>query len=155
MRKALIIVIAIAILGTIGVYTNGKKTAGYSPTASTNQPATTNPSSTQASTESSSTTQTASGYKDGTYTGDSAATPYGTVQVAAVVSSGKIVDIKFLQMPYIEGHSQEVTSYSKPILKQSAIANQSASVDFISGATSTVYGFEQSLQAALDQAAQA
>jgi uncharacterized protein with FMN-binding domain len=156
MRKALIVVIAIAVLGILGIYTDGKKTSGYSSkTDSSKSAAVVTPSSDLPSTGSPSPVQTSSGYKDGTYTGDSADTPYGSVQVAAVVSGGKIVDIKFLQMPYLEDHSREVTSYSKPHLKQSAISNQSASVDFISGATSTVYGFEQSLQAALDQATRA
>lgn len=151
MRKTLVVILAIATLGIIGVYNDGKKTSGLvaqptsSPAAATQSGATT-PSNMHSA---------MSGFKDGTFTGGSADTPYGTVQVAAVISGGKIVDIKFLQMPYIEGHSREVTSVAEPYLKQSAIANQSASVDFISGATSTTYGFEQSLQAALDQATRA
>jgi uncharacterized protein with FMN-binding domain len=152
MRKALVVILAVATLGIIAVYNNGNKSDGVG--ANKIHPAATSNTTNQSSAGTTSTQQT-SGYKDGTYTGGAADTPYGTVQVAAVVSGGKITDIKFLQMPYLEGHSREVTSVAEPYLKQSAIANQSASVDFISGATSTVYGFEQSMQAALDQAARA
>jgi uncharacterized protein with FMN-binding domain len=92
-------------------------------------------------------------YKDGTYTGDAEDTIYGTVQVAAVISGGKITDIKFIQMPGPEGHSKEVTAFAESPLKQSTLNHQSANIDFVSGATQTSEGYVQSLQAALDRAA--
>jgi uncharacterized protein with FMN-binding domain len=61
--------------------------------------------------------------------------------------------VKFLQMPGPEGHSKEVTAFSKDPLKQSTLQKQSANIDFVSGATQTSEGYQQSLQAALDQAA--
>ena len=90
-------------------------------------------------------------YKDGTYTGDIVYNGYGDVQVAAVVSGGKITDIQFLQMPS-GGHSSEVTSVASPMLKQEALQAQSANVDIVSGATQTSEAFMQSLQAALTKA---
>lgn len=105
-----------------------------------------------ANTSSSEPSQPAS-YRDGTYNGDSEGTPYGTVQVAAVISGGKITDVKFLQMPNDRGHTQEVTAYAEPYLKDETIQKQSAHIDFVSGATTTSDAYEMSLQAALDQAA--
>jgi len=147
MRKAIIIVLAIAILGGLAKVTS-KTTTGLSPstTGTTSVAVTTNNSSATTS------PAPAGAYKDGTYRASSDQNPYGTVEIAAVISSGKITDIKFLQMPDQEGHSREVTNYSEPILKQSALSKQSANIDFISGATDTSFAFEQSLQAALDQA---
>ena len=106
-------------------------------------------------TDSSTDTQasSSSGLKDGTYTGQSEFTPYGTVKVAAVVSGGKITDIKFLQMPGPEGHSREVTAFAEPYLKQETLQNQNGNIQFVSGATTTSEAYQMSLQAALDQAA--
>jgi uncharacterized protein with FMN-binding domain len=102
---------------------------------------------------SSSNSVSSSSYKDGTYTGSTAETPYGTVQIAVVVSGGRIANVNFLQMPSDAGHSREVTAGSEPLLKQQTLQNQNSHVDFVSGATSTSEGYEQSLQAALNQAA--
>jgi uncharacterized protein with FMN-binding domain len=92
-------------------------------------------------------------YKNGTYSGTTADTPYGAVQVAAVISGGKITDIEFLKMPSEEDRSQQITKMAKPLLKESTINRQSASkLDMVTGATSTYYGYQESLQAALDKA---
>lgn len=149
MKKPVIIVITIAILGLIGIYTKQPKTPTTAVSANTT---TSTPASSTSQASPTGATATSS-YQDGTYTGDSEDTPYGTVQIAAVVSGGKITDIKFLQMPSDEGNSRVVTSFSEGPLKQSAIAKQSAHVDFVSGATTTSEAYQQSLQAALDQAA--
>jgi len=93
-----------------------------------------------------------SAYKDGTFTGSSEFTPYGTIQISVVISGGKINDINFLQMPSDQQGSQARSDYSKPLLKQETLSRQSANIDFVSGATSTSEGYQQSLQAALNQA---
>jgi uncharacterized protein with FMN-binding domain len=41
---------------------------------------------------------------------------------------------------------------SKPQLKQTTLDAQSSQIDFVSGATSTSYGYQESLQKALDKA---
>lgn len=146
--KATIIIIAVGILGILGASASGNKTAPL--------PLRLKRSSTAVQTGSNApSSSTSAALKDGTYTGGSEDTPYGIVQVAAVVSGGKITDIQFLQMPFDQGHSREVTAFAEPQLKAMAISNQSAQIDFVSGATDTSIGFEHSLQAALDQAAQA
>lgn len=148
MKRGVVITLAVAILGALSTISKDKpaSSTGYGSGMSTTPVSQIN--NTNANSQS-----IATSYKDGIYTGSSADNPYGTVQIAAVISSGKITDIKFLQMPSHQGHSQEVTNFSEPLLKQSAISKQSANIDFVSGATDTSYGFEQSLQAALDQAA--
>ncbi len=149
-RKGIVTILAVAIIGMLGIYgkshsNNAQASAGNSNT-STLGASTSNSSQNQVATPS-------SNYKDGTYTGASENTVYGNVQISVVVSGGKITDINFLQMPDSEGHSQEVTAFAEPLLKQVTLQKQSAQIDFVSGATQTSEGYQQSLQAALDHAA--
>jgi uncharacterized protein with FMN-binding domain len=153
MKKAIVIIVAVAVLGWLGFKAQHKTDSS---TGVANQPAN---SAAQISSQTADAQSSASGgaapsgnYKDGTYNGSTSGTPYGNVQVAAVISGGKIVDIKFLQMPDSEGESIMHTNQSEPLLKQSALDNQNAHIDFVTGATDTSFGFEQSLQAALNQA---
>ena len=94
----------------------------------------------------------ASGFKDGTYTGDPADAFYGNIQVQATISGGKITDVQFLQAPNDRSTSIEINSQADPILAQEAIQVQSANVDIVSGATDSSQAFVQSLQSALDKA---
>ncbi|HVN26612.1 MAG TPA: FMN-binding protein [Candidatus Paceibacterota bacterium] len=95
---------------------------------------------------------TTSLYKNGTYTGTAADAFYGTIQVSAVISGGKLTDVKFLQYPNDPGHTAEVSREALPQLKQEAITAQSATVDIVSGATQDSQAFQQSLASALAQA---
>jgi uncharacterized protein with FMN-binding domain len=148
MRKSIVIILAVAIIGALGIYAKGHGKDASPLTAPTGASSTlgssTNPAPTQ--------NQPSAAYKDGTYIGATEDTVYGTVQVEAVVSGGKITDIKFLQMPNDRGHTQEVTAFAEPLLKQETLQKQSAHIDFVSGATQTSEGYQQSLQAALNQA---
>lgn len=89
---------------------------------------------------------------DGKYQGDAVDSFYGTVQVQAVISGGKLTDIQLLQYPNSGGHTTEVSNSSLPVLKTEAIAAQSATIDVVSGATQTSQGFMKSLQSALVKA---
>jgi uncharacterized protein with FMN-binding domain len=91
-------------------------------------------------------------YKNGQYIGSSADAFYGFVQVKAVISGGKIVDVQFLSYPSDRSTSRQINSQAMPYLIQEAIAAQSANVDIISGATDTSQAFIQSLASALAQA---
>jgi uncharacterized protein with FMN-binding domain len=93
-----------------------------------------------------------SGYKDGTYTGPVLDVNWGYVQVQATIQSGQISNVQFLQFPSDRRTSQRINSIANPELEQEAIQAQSANVDIITGATLTSEGFQQSLQAALNQA---
>lgn len=151
MKKTVVIIFTLAILGLIGIYekthaSNHQLVAPNQTSAATSAP------TTSAAAQSSGSTAASTQYKDGTYTGDSEFTAYGNVQIAVVVSGGKITGVNFLQMPNDQSESRQRTSFSEPLLKQTTIANQSSNIDFVSGATDTSIGYQQSLQSALDQA---
>ncbi len=139
MKRTIVITLAVAILGVLGRHEIQNRSSSSASPPNISHGATTS--------------QNTASYKDGTYDGADAETPYGNVQIAIVISSGKISDVKFLKMPHDEGRSIEITSFSEPKLKSNAISAQSANIDFVTGATSTSYGYKQSLQAALDRAA--
>jgi uncharacterized protein with FMN-binding domain len=151
MKKALVIIFAVAILGGLSLYVNKNK-ANNNLNGTGSQPTSTISTNSSGTMTSSKGNSSSASYKDGTYSGNAADTPYGTVQVAAVISGGKISDIKFLQMPSDQMHSQEITRMAEPQLVQNTISAQSTNIDFVSGATSTSYGYQESLQAALDKA---
>ncbi len=91
-------------------------------------------------------------YKNGTYTGPASDAFYGSVQVIATVSGGKLTNVKIAQYPHAEGYSIQVASVALPILTQEAIQAQSANVNAVSGATEDSMAFQQSLASALSQA---
>jgi uncharacterized protein with FMN-binding domain len=95
---------------------------------------------------------TGSGLKDGTFTGASADTPFGTVQVAITVSGGKISAVKALKLTDQGGRSVQISNYAAPILRQEVLASQSTNVNNVNGATYTTDGYLTSVQSALDQA---
>jgi len=90
--------------------------------------------------------------KDGTFTGQTAQTPFGPMQVAAVISGGKITDVKVLQETNQGGRSVQISNQADPMLRSEVLQAQSANVSMIGGATYTSMGYLQSLQSALDQA---
>lgn len=91
-------------------------------------------------------------YVDGSYTGSAANAYYGTVQVKAIVSGGRIADVQFLQYPNDRSNSRYINSQAMPLLTKEAIQTQSAQVNGVSGATFTSQAFIQSLASALTQA---
>lgn len=149
MRKGIVAILAVAIIGVLGIY--GESKPGSAHQASPAQNTAVQASQAQPD-QTSSAPQTSSSYKDGTYTGREVNTVYGPVQIQAIISGGHIVDVKFVTMPDDLGHTQEVTNESGPLLEQETLAKQSAKIDFVTGATQTSEGYQQSLQSALDQA---
>jgi uncharacterized protein with FMN-binding domain len=88
----------------------------------------------------------------GTYTGDAVQTRWGIVQVQVTVENGKITKSQAVQYPNQNPRDQEINAYAVPQLNSEAVAQQSASIDSVSGATVTSNGYTASLQSALDQA---
>lgn len=84
-------------------------------------------------------------------TGPTVSTRFGPVQVKIEISGGKLSDIVAVQLP-THGRSGRISDYAEPQLHDEALTAQSASIDGVSGATYTSQAYEQSLQAALDQA---
>ena len=152
------IVIAATIFGIFVIYSLGIRhqnpVIGKPAVLASNNPRATTSSGTGSGARNSSTNSnnTASQYKDGTYTGSSADAYYGNVQVSATVVGGKLTDVKFLQYPNTHQTSVIINQQAMPYLKQEAIQAQSPNVQIISGATFTSQAFQQSLQAALSQA---
>lgn len=105
----------------------------------------------QATAGAASTTGSGGNYS-GQVTGDAVQIPFGTVQVQVTIQSGKITDVQALQLPSGGGHTQEVSAYAGPQLRNEVLQAQSAQIDTISGATYTSEGYIQSLQSALSQA---
>jgi uncharacterized protein with FMN-binding domain len=91
-------------------------------------------------------------YKDGSFTGDPVEILWGVVQVKAVIQSGKITDVQFLQMPFDRLRSVELTELAKPVLKSETIKSQSAQVDLVTSATMTSLGYREALGSALAKA---
>jgi uncharacterized protein with FMN-binding domain len=122
----------------------GSDTATPAPGGSTKRP--------RASSHTSHTSHTARpAGTSGTFTGDPADTPYGTMQVTAVVRAGKLTDVGVLQETD-GGRSHQIDDASIPILRSEALSAQGANIDVVSGATFTSQGYAQSLQTALDKA---
>lgn len=130
--------------------TTSKQTTNSSANSST---ATTNGSSTSNTSNTASTKNSpAVSYKDGTYTGKVADAYYGNIQVAVVISSGKISNVNFLQHPNDNPTSSYINQQADPYLKQEAIQSQNSNVSIITGATFSSEAFIQSLASALNQA---
>jgi len=81
---------------------------------------------------------------------------FGNVQVEATFGAdGTLSDVTVLQAPSHDGQSLAISNYAVPRLNSEALSAQSANVDTISGATYTSTSYRQSLQSAIDAAAQA
>ena len=94
----------------------------------------------------------ASRLADGTYDGRREYAYYGYVKVQAVVSHGRLSDVRLYEYPNDNGRSHYINSDALPYLIQEAVDSQSWNVDFISGATFTSEAFAKSLRAALSRA---
>lgn len=157
MKQTIVLIATIALLGLLGVfYKTNSPNQLITPNASSvsNNSSASSPSNAQSSTMMNN-MQNHMSYKSGTFSGSNEFTPYGNVQISVVISGGKITDVNFLQMPNDQRESLRRTQISEPLLKQTTISKQSSNIDFVSGATSTSEAYQQSLQSALDQAAQA
>ncbi len=134
----------------IAAAATGTRTAGSTAGSSGTSSGSTSGSTGTGSTSSSS--SRSSGLRDGTFTGTTAQTRYGAVQVVVTVAGGRVSQVQVPQYPSDNGRDQQISSYALPQLVNETIAAQSAQIDMISGATYTSTGYQQSLQSALDQA---
>jgi uncharacterized protein with FMN-binding domain len=105
------------------------------------------------SSTSSGTSSTSSGSSSATtYTGNSASTRWGPVQVEITVADGTITDVQVVDYPSGNGKDQQINARALPVLVQETLDAQSAGIDMVSGATVTSDGYVESLQSALDKA---
>jgi uncharacterized protein with FMN-binding domain len=140
---------------SVAIVEDGGSGAGATPSPATNATPTpaSNDTATPAPTDATAGGGTAGGgTADVTeVTGPTVETRFGPVQVQIEVSGGTITDVLALQLPS-GGRSGRISSAAEPTLHDEALAAQSAAIDGVSGATYTSRAYEQSLQAALDQA---
>ena len=129
------------------VKTSSTKPDGSNPTTST-QTSTPAPAQNQATTRATPTPTVIS--VNGTFTGPVVDVSYGNVQVQITVTNGKITDAKALIAP--TGKNDKYTKMSLPTLRQQTLAAQSTSIQGVSGASYTTYGWRKSLQGAMVKA---
>ncbi len=130
----------------------GSAGSGTGTTSGAATPAATAPPAAGTSGTTTTTTTTTKKGKDGTFTGQSADTPYGPVQVKITVTGGKFSDVNATRLPHGNSYDEQVDQYAVPMLAKEAVSAQSAKIQMVSGATYTSTGYLQSLQSALDQA---
>jgi uncharacterized protein with FMN-binding domain len=121
-------------------------TAGASSSTSSNS------ATTDTSTQAATTAPVASGPADGTYDGSVVNTRFGTVQVQAVISGGKITDVIAVKLTDTDRKSIQISQQVAPMVRSEVLTAQSAKVANISGGTYTTQAYLQSLQSALDAA---
>ena len=109
------------------------------------------PVSTPSATPTPSSTPKASGVS-GTYTGASANTIYGPVQVQITLVGGKITNAIALTYPTASFRDQQINQQAIPYLIQETLAAQSANIQGVGGASYTSQGWYTSLVSALAKA---
>ena len=132
--------------------------AGSTPTKKPTKPTQTKPSPTQTVSSAPTPVQTPTTAPavpvtksiNGTFTGPVVDVSYGNVQVQITVTNGKITDAQALIAP--TGKNDKYTKKAMPILKQQTLAAQSTSIQGVSGASYTTYGWRKSLQGAMVKA---
>jgi uncharacterized protein with FMN-binding domain len=138
---------AVVLLFSYKTSTNGTAVAAPVTIPTPATPATPAPTSTGSSGSSGS-----AGSAAKTYTGSTASTRWGDVQVTITVTNGKITDVAVPVYPNGNGRDQEINAYALPVLRQETLTAQNANINTVSGATVTSDGYLESLQAALDAA---
>jgi uncharacterized protein with FMN-binding domain len=161
-RGTILFTIILVVMGTtvgLKLYGTGEQTGALSSahasattgtTAAPAPTATSTPSATAAPSAPSS-ASAAPAVTTKTVTGDSVDTAYGPVQVKVTFEGTRITAIDAVQYPTESGRDQEINAQAIPMLRQEALASQSAKIDSISGATYTSEGYIQSLQSAIDR----
>ena len=85
-------------------------------------------------------------------TGPSVDYSFGQISVAVTVSGTKLTKVSVASLnDGGSSRSQSIDQQSIPLLEQQAVQAQSANIQGVSGASYTSSGFQQSLQAALNQ----
>jgi uncharacterized protein with FMN-binding domain len=76
---------------------------------------------------------------------------YGILSVRVTTSGGKITDVRLANLQTADSYSQQIAAQVIPSLRRQVLADQSARIDGISGATYTSEAYAQSVQSALDR----
>lgn len=89
---------------------------------------------------------------NGTFTGATANTVYGPVQVQIDVKASKIIAVRAIQLPTGTAIDAQIDAQAIPILTSETLAAQSADIQGVSGASFTSQGWYDSLVSALSRA---
>lgn len=142
--------------GAVNAVSVASTTATTAPAAtSTDAAASTDSAATAATATTATPTTAAASAASGsaTYNGDTYTNRWGPVQVQVTITDGKITAVDTIQYPDGDHKSVAINQQAVPQLESMTLANQSASVNVVSGATYTSDSYAQSVQSALDYAA--
>lgn len=132
--------------------TTKKSSSSAATTSSSTARRTTRTNTTTTTTSTQTSTAAATGWRDGTYRGQTVAHQYGTVTVTVTISGGRIANLTEQYTDPGDPRSQYIDQQAIPMVKQEVLAADSADVSTIGGATFTSAAYLQSLQSALNQA---
>lgn len=148
-------IVAIGWQAGVGTLTSSlpqSQAAASGTTAGASSSTSSNSATTDTSSQAATTAPVASGPADGTYDGSVVNTRFGTVQVQAVISGGKITDVIAVKLTDADRKSIQISQQVAPMVRSEVLTAQSAKVANISGGTYTTQAYLQSLQSALDAA---
>ncbi len=90
--------------------------------------------------------------KSGTFSGNTANTQWGPVQVQITVTAGKITKVVALKLPNGDQRTRSIAQQSAPFLIQQTLGTTTANVVGVSGASYTSDGWRRSLASAMAKA---
>jgi uncharacterized protein with FMN-binding domain len=96
--------------------------------------------------------RTATARAKATATGDAIQFQYGTLQLKATLTAGRLSGVTVVRLKPEPGRSESIDAQAIPLLRVEALRAHSANVDVISGATYTSEAYARSLQSAIDRA---
>jgi uncharacterized protein with FMN-binding domain len=85
-------------------------------------------------------------------TGPLITTPFSSIQVRAELTRGRLTGVRTLSLTGADAHTQALNARAEPILREEALAEGSADIDIVSGATYTSESWIESLRAAIRDA---
>lgn len=85
-----------------------------------------------------------------TATGRSVNFGYGNIAVKVRIRGTRIIAVSVAGLRTLEPTSQQICAQAIPVLRSEVLSAQSASINAVSGASYTSYGYAKSVQAALD-----
>ncbi len=84
-----------------------------------------------------------------TAVGTAVSTPFGVVQVRVTMSGSRLTDVTAISLPDRDRRSRRISQDVGPMLREAALAAQSADIGLISRATYTSDAYARSLESAL------
>jgi uncharacterized protein with FMN-binding domain len=79
-------------------------------------------------------------------------TPYTRIQVEATVYRGRLIDVRTTLLGGSDTHTNALNARAEPILRREALRAGSATIDVVTGATTTSLTWIEALQSAMERA---